>query len=482
MQRHRNFGSIKPMKSNMTLKKLAQLLAKAISTPVTMPSCRWPDEFNVRTTAIAAPWDRVNAIWDQGADTASHQLPLSDNMSCVFRDSGRAYVVYDLNPSASSFSYTAYGIDKSGAQGNVAPAITWGVSVFAEEFTDISPSYFTPTLTYQPHGPLAVCYKDNRSNTSGRFFWADSGDIVDITLAVSQASGVSVYLKQWLPNGLNDFDTQSHTFAGAGSNTYQFLQLTVSGYFKVSCFSTLQQPITVSSFKVAGSTSVFQHHPLPDFFQNFGSINGVRLIGSSGMYTNTAAENYRAGVITACQVRNSTTWDTFISPTAGVGYGLVSSYEDSYDKGAFNGCYGWIKPSSHDTFKFRDYMTVNNGVLIDTFSPIVPEDDFIIIYASIPNTGSASGGTSPQAGFWTFNYDIEYATSNKWVDCRKTSTHAAAITAALAMIRNLPNFDENPSHIQDFWNYISNGFKSVDSAVVKYAPVADALVSLIGSL
>jgi len=218
------------------------------------------------------------------------------------------------------------------------------------------------------------------------------------------------------------------------------------------------------------------------FFQNFGSINGVRLIGSSGMYTNTAAENYRAGVITACQVRNSTTWDTFISPTAGVGYGLVSSYEDSYDKGAFNGCYGWIKPSSHDTFKFRDYMTVNNGVLIDTFSPIVPEDDFIIIYASIPNTGSASGGTSPQAGFWTFNYDIEYATSNKWVDCRKTSTHAAAITAALAMIRNLPNFDENPSHIQDFWNYISNGFKSVDSAVVKYAPVADALVSLIGSL
>jgi len=449
---------------------------------------RWASEFNDAKTAACNPWTNIpTPVSDvDGASTPDGAaLPVSQNVMFVFRDPLRSTVIYDPNESGQNYDYQARfsqgwadGDFSGGDLGDTAQLLTAGQDALATDFVgtvNITPKYYKAVegTAYQPHGPTQYC---GRLDDDRRWVW------MDVTTNAMQVSATFLgtgddyvpgayvlAVDYWDPiNGLTPNVAQ---IAAAGFGGGTLLDLPpVPGV--PGCYVSFKAIINASPLFGVGITlvyysltpgSVFRHLPLPDFDNNAAVVEGIRIHAVALRYCNLSSELNNQGQVTSLQCPVGSDWLDFVVG----GMSSLSTAADADTRNTKNGCYGFLKPTQTSDFDYKRYFRVEAGDVVDSAYPLQPESAFLCSWQAI----NISAGRSM---FYEQYFAFEYQSVDQWRDLELATESPQAYKLALAMVKDMPQWHENPMHLSDILSFV----KKAGNAL---APVADAVGQMLAT-
>lgn len=460
----------------------AVVIAESIALPSLNTPVRWSSQFNDDKTAIAAPWSRVSVPWS----TTSGDV---DAIAFVFRNASRAMVMSDANVAGDAYSYLCQGSVQTSDAAASLPATTW-TAFSSATATGLGPGAVLPLFMpialssnadYSPHGPALLAGSDNKKGGS-RFFWID----FDATFTANitwNGTGAAVKLRvdMWSPDGITEgvyntlltsgVDTVTNFINGGGYFTFKLVVMNVP--------TVNISTVTVNSATIAGSGLVMRHLPIKDYITNAPAAQAVRVTAASLMYTNEAAPLQRQGKITGYQSPQSSHWtDFYNNNSVGFNFDTVSSSQGSMTLAADLGIYGYLKPTQPRDFAFQSDVDFEGSVLTDSYYSLNHGTAFLIVVAQISNILGRDA-------FWTVCHGVEYQTKDVWREIEVPFDDYRIFDSALAHVKELPQWTENPLHFKTIVNAIRsnvgkvmNGLLSTGKrilvggvdAAVKYGP------------
>lgn len=314
-----------------------------------------------------------------------------------------------------------------------------------------------------------------------RGYWVDGGGTIHVdSLSPVGASGIALILKVQDGREWVEVD-RKFLVVGTPSNSFS---ITAPGYYSVSVMNL--EPVSTGGvppqhlFSMSVRCSVvgmrFGHLALPDMEQNFAAVAKGRVNAVSVMITNTTALISRQGQVTGAQLPPGTDWRSYQT------YESISGLQNSYNDDAVEGIYGFLKPEDPADFTMISEFTalapgVSNGLaempdLQDAAFIIIPERAFIVAALS---TEVQTGYT----GTLTMGYQVEYVSTDQWRELTVSDIHSSTLDMAINGIAHLPQWHKNEWHIDELWNDIRSFASNVAQGVVKYAPIAAEVASLL---
>jgi len=85
-------------------------------------------------------------------------------------------------------------------------------------------------------------------------------------------------------------------------------------------------------------------------------------------------------------------------------------------------------------------------------------------------------------GRWELNYGVEYLSEDSWRDVVSSTIPPGVFDAGMLLLRDKPQFMENPLHIAQIAKSLRSGARSVISDVLNYGPKAIDFVGKLGKL
>jgi len=421
--------------------------AEVVMLPLSTPAIRWSSQFSEKATALAVPWQRQNALW-LPPGTAGKQMPNTDTFAIIFRNPERFAIIYDSNPAGLASIYV-FSILGTLVQ---LPSVTPTIQLAPNNAVGIHLCYAVPTTLYQPHGPLLLCgTPSGDSEEQERFVWFDLGTTLTFQSSAS-IGGVNVtfFMNRYSKGGERDAVVQLLWASTTGYSAIQTLTPPSSGYysFSVSSPTVITLGLQNVQYNLPAGNDCFRHLTLNQFFSNITSVQGLRINGASLMYSNTAAETARQGVIAGLQLTVKSWWPDYIN-----NFGTLSSSEDATQMRADNGLYGFLKPNDIKDFLTQKHSTTTGSNIVDSFYPLELDTPALIIYAQIPPAANTTI-PNPQVGYWTFGASIEYATLDVWRATNISRVPVETWNGALELVKKVPAFHENPLHLQEIWDSI----------------------------
>lgn len=461
----------------------------SIVAPGVNSAVKWADKFSSMQTTTANPWQVIQCPWFITGDTqTSLAMAQTDSFFAVFRNPQRAWIMYDPNKAAQTFQYQLYGCTPTAGSAFIliAPAVSW---VFAPRlaYNQVIPlhiPYMLATSTYQPHGGLVYAGKAS-GDEFRRFFWFDSASsgtastITGTINSVAAGATVAVQLDMWNKNGDIALGTFTSTAITTGTPAFSITFVAnTSAYYSLSVTCTvgptagtnaLSGPSTIANLLFQGACSVYQHHCIPDFDTNMNVVDGLRIMGASVMYTNTAPDINKNGEITGYQAPEETDWTEFAGANQ-QGLARLNKSQGKVILGIKEGMYEWMKITQPSDFNIKTFVDTRDGVLYDSYWPLENESSYLVLYPTVPTPTGA-------AGFYTLAFALEYQTTNTWRPVSYCDTSEMDWDLALNHLRNIPQITTNSMHLRDIGKAIGTIAKTLIGGLIKYGPGAIDLAS-----
>jgi hypothetical protein len=220
---------------------------------------------------------------------------------------------------------------------------------------------------------------------------------------------------------------------------------------------------------------VMAHLPIPDFPKNVSSVESLRIIGASLMYSNTESVLERQGSIVAKQIPQEVPWTNFLTSTNN-----LAALNKSVKMEIKNGMYAFLKPA-----KELDYTTIrtvgknSTGEVNSSGFPLRPDHSYIAMRATITDP-------SGKDGYFTVAAGLEFATMDTWRPTQPPATPSVVYKAAIEHVKDVPQFHENPTHLKEIFGKILSVVNGGISAVRKYGPTvvktAESLAPIVAGL
>ncbi len=431
---------------------------------------RMANEFSSAPSAVANPWAVVNQVSNGGptAPGTPDTLSRDEGMAFIFRDPGRAYVIYNPNPAGTAFTYQCYFVQPS-----LPPVSSLQI---ADNSGWMVPIAYSVCLTpsFAPYDQIAMAYTD--SDALNKFIWTNINDSANFTL--SALANTSSYTITWykFENGIM-VKEGANTQIGAGAP-----QIVPAGPFTSSAYRAFGIKVTVNganpipdnqfaynlnSLTFTGADAVWEHHALPGYINNLAAATSVRVAAASILCTNQAAQIYKQGRIAALQVPAGNDWTDLR------GFEIISSANGSKTLPAETGIYSFLKPTQPSDFDYKVVTNLQNGTLYETSVSIVPQSSFTAVAFSITNSATTNQTSTPgQQLFWTFAYGVEYLSTDVWREVTIADSNPRIYALALEYLSRMPNVYENPLHISELLKKLKSVFQTAVSGIVKYGPTA----------
>lgn len=445
----------------------------AIVAPQIVAPERYSTEYSSNPTAIANPWILLDYPWDSANNPNNAQLPASELLVAVFRDPLRSVVYYDQNAAANKSKYNAFITPISGASAVPLQFLaTPDVTDFDE---DIHSQFWVadPSGDYDPHGPVLYSGSDDRTEKTYR--WFDKGEHILTQVQLTGAStswGMTVTLDRFEQDAVIDKAVVTSS-SGTGTLLANDTTIPESGYYSIHVFYNLGTPTSTGSLNIGSEseTSCFCHRALPDFEKNFLAIDGIRIMGVSAMYSNNAAQIQKAGTIVGYQVPKETDWQQFIGSLE-----KVSKNNASRTMPIENGMYGFLKPTEAEDFELIDEFGSDpvSGSITASYFTLRNVKSYLILRGSIPPVDGRSG-------FITLAFSVEYMSTDVWRPLDVPRTKPELYKQAIAELKTITQWHENPSHVKEIFRQILSGATSLVKGVAKYSPQILNVAELLGS-
>ncbi len=428
---------------------------------------RMANDYSAAASAVANPWAVIPQTPNGGSAAPGRpDISRDEGIAFVFRDPGRAYILYNPNPAAVAFSYAAYFV-----QTLSTPVST--IQIANNTGWDVPFAYLNCVSAYQPYDQLGMTYLDGSS--PARYIWTNYGDTVTFTMSALAAT--SQYVLEWftLYNGKMVKAGQNQVAGTAAPVDVIAGPFTSSGYvcFRFSVqviapqnfdFSSL---VTINACVVDGADAVWEHHSLPGFVNNVGSVQSSRVASASLLLTNQAAQIYKQGRIAALQVPAGTDWTDIKT------YDIISRSNGSKTLPAERGAYIFMKPTKATDFDYQIVTNTQNGLLYETGVPIVPQSSFLVVSFNIANTAASADTSTPaQNLYWTFAFGVEYMTTDVWREVRDADADPKVYELVLEHLSKMPAIYENPLHVSEILKRLKGVFQTALQGIVKYGPTA----------
>jgi len=431
--------------------------------PHLAPACRWSSEFSELPTAVARPWAVFNAPWSGTIAGSTNSIPNTDQIMCVFRNPLRSQVFFDPNIANVAASYNIFGVTPATELDLLLPSQSMVVSTGRSGVQEqIHLVYAKSASTYSPHGQ--TLYTGSIGGDERRFFWGDIGENFNfpITPSLTDATGLTLSADMWTPGGIvDDFQIITHAVVTGISTLFTFTP-TTSGYFSFSVANLASPANVLNIINPAIISSQFHacHRSMPFFDQNVGSVDALRVMAATVMYTNRAAPLNQQGQIAGLQSPVGKHWTDYVYG----GYQSVAGANGATVKDIATGIYGFIKPSELSDFDMRADFITENGALVDSSYPLDDKEGFLVVYAQV--TGTAVG----QDGYYTISYGLEYQTTDVWRELGAPIYGPDVYRRALTELKNYPQWHENPLHWADLWNGIKSAASTAMKGILDYGP------------
>lgn len=468
---------------------IAERIAMSIAAPMQYPVHRFASDFTTNQTAIANPWERVNATWYSSA--APGVLLPSATLPCfVFRSLERAAVVFEPNGAAVPWQYQLYGTDEA-YEGPLA-SFNQTVRTGSGNTTYLHIPYAKPLTTYAPHGATFFAGRPKEA-PAGRFFWLNKTDTLTVTCATPVVGGntyaITIFLDFWdADEGVVEGKTaiiQQSLFAVGGVTTATSVISALtgvnvqSGYYALRVMLRLTNggteqygsAITMQFYdlKFGSNAECFGHRSAADYGLNVTSVSGARVQAAAVRYCNVAAFNDLQGQVTVYQFPKAKHWKQQLD------YTVVASTNDSETFDVKEGAYAFLKPQSSKDFELQTYTQSKFGILCDSYYPLKEEHGFLVAYCNITTAAGRSG-------FFEICHGVEYESSDVWRATDIASSRVSDWRAAMNIVKNLDQYHRNKTHLKEILSKIKQAAKSVLGGVVKYGPTAVRYAAELGAM
>jgi len=299
----------------------------------------------------------------------------------------------------------------------------------------------------------------------GKYFFMNSDCTIDVTLTSGETGSIEISLNEWKDGTVTEGVSTNRFAVVATVAETNSMTLTQPGYYALfvrSIPTAAVSSVALTDITVTweGSKEVMRHLCLKDYNKNAPSVEGIRINGLSGMYTNNAAAINRQGAICGLQAPQETSWTDFAG-----NFDLVASAQDgSRSREIVNGLYEFAKPTQEIDFSMQTFVHCDGTVIIDSNYPLASKSGYLIIACKVSLTAAA------QDGKFTICHSVEYQTTDVWRETSPPGADREVFAQAFDYLKQIPQFHENPLHIADVANAIKNGTRKMVRGFAKYGP------------
>jgi hypothetical protein len=251
-----------------------------------------------------------------------------------------------------------------------------------------------------------------------------------------------------------------------GVNVTAYTHLAFStGYYAYEwhCTSNVTEEIYLRQFTITtgiNSDSMIGIKPLPLLDNKAGTISAARMSAVSLLCTNTTPEMFSGGTIYGVQYTATDSLGDILANMSSTGAENASEYFTSID-GVFSGnarkgAYGWHRPLGLQCFESKMVFRHRDGQEYGCYNPIQPCGGWLTCFAA-PALTEAETATF----MCVATAHVEYETTDIWYEREKATCGPVDWEMASRLLKNTPQWDENPLHFRDIARAITGGVRKV---------------------
>jgi hypothetical protein len=197
---------------------------------------------------------------------------------------------------------------------------------------------------------------------------------------------------------------------------------------------------------ITGNGDVFAHLTVPSVETQLYNLTGARILANSLLMSDTASAMNVEGTVHGAQFPKGTLWYDVLTPTA------VDANILRFSGRAATGMYGWLKPTSTKDFDYPTTISVKAGVVTNASFPLDSGNEFAVFIVA---TNGLAGASFPALDFLaTQSMALEFQTQSQWYEMEMPSLNTIQRQMAIDKLVGVPQFMENPTHLQTMWNAI----------------------------
>lgn len=468
--------------------KYSRNLAYSVAIPKFASKERWSTGYDAQPTAQVVLEDMKDAAYNTN-DTGGTMLDASTMLMFRSKNPCRAFIQYDPNSAAKKSTYKFFQGGNTSAPSATFTDDTPQISQ-VYDFDGLQDDERVIKLVYGTENTTAVGttpYPSEKAIHGAAIFAAQASEKPELRF-IFLAKDEKVYFtissvpatKTVLVNPYQyTYDKKVLKLVGptmvAGSLTTAFVAEEPAYYaFTIEADDVFTANLTVNYANEGVAT--FGHFALPQLLNEISKIVEFRVNGASILVSNTSPIIDIQGNIAGGVVPKKKSWmkmakwatgDNMITP--------IVALPDKFVGKASKGIYGFIKPSSEESFDYKAYWTVGPTGITDSKYPIEEEEDFLIV-------GIVVNQAEGRSFLVTMDTQLEFTTDSQWKETRIPNFSRNVVDAAMVALRNVPSWHENPTHFKDIANKIGSILKTVVNGIVKYGPGAINVAKTVGAL
>lgn len=417
-----------------------------IANPLMARGLRYKDEggcFPSATTTLHAVGPLQQTLGNAGTYSG---VSSGTYIQYLFRDVLRSTVQFVANPTVGgvtpTYSYTAQFVTNSA----LALYTLYPADASEEVELDVLSLYDTNAAStsstfFHPHGP--VLYPGQALGRKA--IYMDIGAVITWTQSVGSSS---MELLTYLWDGMNFNLVGTKISFAASTAVFTVTAGTYSqGYYAFAVQDTSATANHLSAI-LTGNGDVFGHRSIPQVEGQLINLQQSRVLANSLLISNTASAMNVEGSVWAAQFPGSELW---YNRQTSASIGLA---RDLYDGRAATGVYGWLKPYKTSDFDYRAVISQNGSIVTNSSFPLDNSSPFIVMTVNTVSTGTTWPGLDL---LLTQAMAIEFVTQSQWYENELPMMTTLARIQAIDKLEAVPQFSENPTHLENIWESIKYG-------------------------
>jgi hypothetical protein len=261
----------------------------------------------------------------------------------------------------------------------------------------------------------------------------------------------------------------SAAVANGATSTF-VLNLTRNGYFSFDlyglCTSGGPGLITVNmyveNYGADGlGTKVVCHRAMAGFNTALLNINGIRVLGASGMVSNFTNQQIVSGTIAGAIIPSDKPWYDVIADRNSselLSYSKTKTISQVVED---NGMRGWIPAVNPDEYTMTHQINVQRGKVFAVDSKMYDDKNYLLMFIS--NTGKIKQSLRIKSSLV-----LEYQSTNQWIETAKSITTTKEWEIAHMIVRDCDYITANPIHWAALLHGILNGINKYAVPVAKH--------------
>lgn len=423
-------------------------IAASMMLPHVFPPRRVASQYTSAPTAVSAPYYLEQADWTRLETTvdAERLVAPGSYFAAVSRNPLCAFIEWNSNPTFQHAVYQAQFLDP------IANSMISLDNCIQMGSQNIPFQYFesVPSQPFQPHGPTLYAADADDAKVVYLDGTTAHPTIVTFTamLGTTFKAADTITYRNWNGSAWRAVSTVTRT-----TTTTFVISINGSGYFGFWFGSNTPDPpansVTISAqFDISCACMGF--HPLPHFDDIAASIEGIRVNAASLMITPHPALLYEGGQCAGVQLPAGVDWQDMF--TNNDPFTTISEDANAVVMPLKGGLFGFHKPTDATDFQLTTPVTVRGTEIWAYSNPVSPPGGWLVVAASV---GLVDGAYPSGLCYVSACYGVEFRSLNVWFTTLPPQHTVEAFDTALRILRDVPQWHENPTHIRDIMKAIA---------------------------